>query len=1295
MASKKMSPEKHTTPGRNPDVREEGGADEAERSVASANKGGSAASPAGAKNSRSGARRPKTAVAAAPGASAVAAAPDASAVAAAPAGSSAKEAKTPAAKKPRSSAGKPQAAAVAESGDAAAGKAAPEPKKPSPGARRSKARAAGEAAAKAASAPSAEKPGSAAGKPKASAGLVESAEKKSGAAPSAPKKSRSGARRPKADAAVAGVAGVADVAAAATGAAAEKPIVSPSASQSVAPASKPKASAGLVESAEKKSGAAPSAPKKSRSGARRPKAAVAGVAAAADVAAAETGAAAAKPVVSPSASQPVAPAGKPKASAGLVESAKKKSGAAPSAPKKTRSGARRPKADAAVADVAAVAGVADVAAAATGAAAAKPAVSPSASQSVAPAGKPKASAGLVESAGTESGAAPSAPKKSRSGARRPKAQTSELPAPSTASSAPAPATSAASEIAKPGSAAASAALGAKKSRSGSRSAKTAAGSAAASSAPAKPRPKDGVGAKSAAGAVKPAGAGAKVSSPKASGAAAPAASASAPALARVSVSPGLTAKAGAAAAPAAAPAKIGHDRSKSSQIELLKRFQALLATGRERGYVTIAEINDNLPENRQADAEEIESIYGMFERSNIKVVEEAAESEIFLNNDEVAENVSDEDSAEDLEETVRKMDDAEFGRTTDPIRMYMREMGQVELLHKEDEKRIAKNIISSMRSLVQVLTLCPTSLQEIMRMFRSIKAGDTPVTEYIEDVYPTLEELEREENDERAAEAQAIADAAEEEEAVADISEDNVKDVESAEGEIEDDVADDESAPIDGVAADEDDEESDEDDDEDEGGKAGGGRAAAKTAKTGKGKKSEGKDLVALRSKFDVMLARMEDNYEAMMAALETMKQKGVVPDIDAELERMLTGNGVEDQAVARMPSTPVSAGPIDKSAKKAIDSYSKRRQLIADDLYLARFTSKFIALVCEDLRGKTRKARELERGVRDICCETAGMPRDRFVASFIGRQTDPEWLRREIEAGEKWSGELKVNRHLILEKQGGLREIEDSSYLTIDQLKKLNRKLDANEKESGLAKQEMIRANLRLVISIAKRYVNRGMSFLDLIQEGNIGLMKAVDKFDYRRGYKFSTYATWWIRQAITRSIADQARIIRIPVHMIETINKINRCTRQYIQQHGVEPEPKELSELMGMPEEKIRRIARIAKEPLSMENPVGDDDDSHMGDFLEDTSTVSPSQMAMYSSLKSVTKEALDTLSEREAKVLRMRFGIEMNTDHTLEEVGKQFDVTRERIRQIEAKALRKLRHPLRSDTLKIFLNDNDERY
>ena len=838
-------------------------------------------------------------------------------------------------------------------------------------------------------------------------------------------------------------------------------------------------------------------------------------------------------------------------------------------------------------------------------------------------------------------------------------------------------------------------MGAKKSRSVSRSAKTAAGSAAASSAPAKPGPKDGpkdgAGAKSAAGAVKPAGAAAKVSSPKASGAA----SASAPALARVSVSPASTAKAGEAAAPGAAAAKIGHDRSKSSQIELLKRFQALLATGRERGYVTIAEINDNLPENRQADAEEIESIYGMFERSNIKVVEEAAESEIFLNNDEVAENVSDEDSAEDLEETVRKMDDAEFGRTTDPIRMYMREMGQVELLHKEDEKRIAKNIISSMRSLVQVLTLCPTSLQEIMRMFRSIKAGDTPVTEYIEDVYATREELEREENDERAAEAQAIADAAEEEEDVADISEDNVKDVESADGELEDDVADDDSAPIDGVGADEEDEESDEDEDEDEGGKAGGGRAAAKTAKTGKGKKSEGKDLVALRSKFDVMLVRMEDNYEAMMAALETMKQKGVVPDIDAELERMLTGNGVEDQAVARMPSTPVSAGPIDKSAKKAIDSYSKRRQLIADDLYLARFTSKFIALVCEDLRGKTRKARELERGVRDICCETAGMPRDRFVASFIGRQTDPEWLRREIEAGEKWSGELKVNRHLILEKQGGLREIEDSAYLTIDQLKKLNRKLDANEKESGLAKQEMIRANLRLVISIAKRYVNRGMSFLDLIQEGNIGLMKAVDKFDYRRGYKFSTYATWWIRQAITRSIADQARIIRIPVHMIETINKINRCTRQYIQQHGVEPEPKELSELMGMPEEKIRRIARIAKEPLSMENPVGDDDDSHMGDFLEDTSTVSPSQMAMYSSLKSVTKEALDTLSEREAKVLRMRFGIEMNTDHTLEEVGKQFDVTRERIRQIEAKALRKLRHPLRSDTLKIFLNDNDERY
>ncbi|MBB5018576.1 RNA polymerase primary sigma factor [Chitinivorax tropicus] len=610
------------------------------------------------------------------------------------------------------------------------------------------------------------------------------------------------------------------------------------------------------------------------------------------------------------------------------------------------------------------------------------------------------------------------------------------------------------------------------------------------------------------------------------------------------------------------------------------RLKTLIVLGKERGYLTFAEINDHLPED-MLDAEQIEGIISMIADMGIQVYDEAPDAEQLLMSDATP-PVADDDAVEEAEAALSTVD-SEFGRTTDPVRMYMREMGTVELLTREGEIEIAKRIEEGLKHMIQAISACPMTIAEMLRLADAVEKDELRVDEFIDGIVdPNAVEEEEAEFKEPSEEEELVAGEEEEE--------------------------------------------------DEEGG--GGGAMSA--------------NLEQLKADMLAKFAIIRPLYDKMIKALQ-------------------------------------KSGPASKQ-------YTEAQVAISAELLNIRFTVKQIEAMCDALRRQVEEIRGFEREIMEICVNRAGMPREMFIKSFPGHEVDHDWVLDQIGLAKPYSESIERQKHAIFEAQKKLAVIQEQAMIPIKDLKEINRQMSTGEARARRAKREMIEANLRLVISIAKKYTNRGLQFLDLIQEGNIGLMKAVDKFEYRRGYKFSTYATWWIRQAITRSIADQARTIRIPVHMIETINKMNRISRQILQETGLEPDPALLAVKMEMPEEKIRKIMKISKEPISMETPIGDDDDSHLGDFIEDAVTLAPSDAAVYAGLREATKEVLDTLTPREAKVLRMRFGIEMNTDHTLEEVGKQFDVTRERIRQIEAKALRKLRHPTRSERLKSFLDNNE---
>ncbi|HXH03688.1 MAG TPA: RNA polymerase sigma factor RpoD [Candidatus Competibacteraceae bacterium] len=610
------------------------------------------------------------------------------------------------------------------------------------------------------------------------------------------------------------------------------------------------------------------------------------------------------------------------------------------------------------------------------------------------------------------------------------------------------------------------------------------------------------------------------------------------------------------------------------------QIKKLIARGKEQGYLTYAEINDHLPEDI-VDPEQIEEIIAMISDMGIEVHEFAPDADTLLLNESSVN--TDDDVAEEAAAALAAVD-SEFGRTTDPVRMYMREMGTVELLTREGEIQIAKRIEEGMDQVFTALANYPLAVGELLREYTLIKEGEGRLADLITGF-----------NDPAALAAEAV-----------DASELDELDEEAA-----------------ALA-----EEPEEDEEEEE-----------------------------------------EDSSEAA-------SESGPDPEEAARRFAELAQLHEQLQAVR------ITKGFAHPEAQGV-------RQQMAERFLELRLAPKLQERLMEQLRQTVERIRAQEKIVMDICVGRAQMPRKLFIESFPAQETDPRWVETHIQAGKPYSAALAQYREAIVAAQQRLAAIERETGLTIHDIKETNRQISIGEAKARRAKKEMVEANLRLVISIAKKYTNRGLQFLDLIQEGNIGLMKAVDKFEYRRGYKFSTYATWWIRQAITRSIADQARTIRIPVHMIETINKLNRVSRQMLQEMGREPTPEELATRMEMPEDKVRKVLKIAKEPISMETPIGDDEDSHLGDFIEDASVMSPVESATIEGLKEATREVLASLTPREAKVLRMRFGIDMNTDHTLEEVGKQFDVTRERIRQIEAKALRKLRHPNRSEQLRSFLD------
>ena len=609
-----------------------------------------------------------------------------------------------------------------------------------------------------------------------------------------------------------------------------------------------------------------------------------------------------------------------------------------------------------------------------------------------------------------------------------------------------------------------------------------------------------------------------------------------------------------------------------NQEQQQSQLKQLIAKGKEQGFLTYAEVNDHLPDSI-VEPEQIEDIIRMINDMGISVHETAPDSDDTAISDDA--NSTDEDAAEAAAAALANVD-SEFGRTTDPVRMYMREMGTVELLTREGELKIAKRIEEGLNHVLTAISAYPDTVAIFLEMFDKVKAEEMRLTDIIN----------------------GFIDPNEPDEIAKPMPPANLNNGDNKN--------------------------SDTDDDEEE----------------------EEEDTGPDPEEAEAKRKELNKRFKALLTSIEK--------------------NG--------------------SNHAKTI----KATERVTETFLEFRLLPVIFNRLVDNLRNTIALIRSQERSVMDLCVKQARMPRKTFITSFPDKETDLGWIQSQIDLGKPYSEALNEVTEEVVRAQKKLLDLEKRSGLSILDIKEINRKMSIGEAKARRAKKEMVEANLRLVISIAKKYTNRGLQFLDLIQEGNIGLMKAVDKFEYRRGYKFSTYATWWIRQAITRSIADQARTIRIPVHMIETINKLNRISRQMVQEMGREATPEELAERMEMPEDKVRKVLKIAKEPISMETPIGDDEDSHLGDFIEDAGVESPSDSATGEGLRESTKVMLEGLTSREAKVLRMRFGIDMNTDHTLEEVGKQFDVTRERIRQIEAKALRKLRHPSRSEKLYSFIDN-----